>query len=123
MTAGGTAARAGMPRAARLSDGRAIDRVFRQGRRVERPAFALVWLGAPGARTVAVTAGRRLGGSVVRNRARRRLREAYRQANARGPGRNVQVCLVARPAALRQPFVALVRDLGDALAAVAPRAR
>jgi ribonuclease P protein component len=123
MTSGGTAARAVLPRAARLADGRAIDRVFRQGRRVERPGFALVWLGAPGGRVVAVTAGRRLGGSVARNRARRRLREAYRQVNARAPGREVQVCLVARPAALHQPFAALTRDLGDALAAAAPRAR
>jgi ribonuclease P protein component len=123
MTSGRPAGGAPFPRVARLRDGGAIDRVFRQGRRVERPAFALVWIGAPGARTVAITAGRRLGGSVARNRARRRLREAYRRVNAHAPGRGVQCCLVARAAALRQPFAALAQDLGAALAAVAPRAR
>jgi ribonuclease P protein component len=117
----GRAAGAGLPRAERLRDRAARQGVFRRGTRVERGGFVLVWLPAPGPRAVAFAAGRRLGGSVVRNRARRRLREAYRGQKARRSVGDVRLCFIARPGALDQPFAALSREMGEVLARLRPR--
>lgn len=48
----------------------------------------------PGSGEVAVVAARRVGGAVARNRARRILREAWREVAYRG--RDADVVLVAR---------------------------
>ena len=54
--------------------------------------------------------GRRLGGAVVRNRVRRRLREALRASESRiRPGWDVLI--VARPASAAAPYSALVAAL------------
>lgn len=52
---------------------------------------------APGTGGVAVVAGRRVGGAVQRNRARRILREAWRRTASQAAIGN-DVVLVARPA-------------------------
>ena len=75
----------------------------------------LLWMREPGPRAVGFAAGRRLGGSVVRNRVRRRLREAYRRQRALLPAEGVRLCFIARPAALTRPFVQLVDDVASAL--------
>jgi ribonuclease P protein component len=54
-----------------------IGRVYREGRPF-RGTRVVVWL-APGEGLGAVVAARRVGGAVQRNRARRILREAWRQ--------------------------------------------
>jgi len=65
------------------------------------------------ARTVGIglTVTKKIGGSVVRNRARRRLREALRQVlpGPAQPGHDYVV--VARAPALTCPFPRLQRDL------------
>jgi len=54
-----------------------------------------------------------VGGAVARNRAKRRLREAFRRQQLLAPaGRDL--ILVARPAACRLPFAELERRLADA---------
>jgi ribonuclease P protein component len=60
---------------------------------------------------IGITVTRKIGGAVVRNRAKRRLREALRRvAPGRGrPGHDYVV--VARPPALIQPFAELVAEL------------
>lgn len=69
------------------------------------------------------TVTRKLGGAVVRNRIRRRLKAAVRglDAGAAEPGHDYVV--VARAAALDQPFAALAADLARAVrkAGGAPR--
>jgi ribonuclease P protein component len=77
-----------------------------------------LWQRAAGARAVVVVAGRRLGGSVVRNRARRRLREAYRHEKDRLPGAGVRLGLIARRGALELPLSVLRRDVAGALGQV-----
>jgi ribonuclease P protein component len=59
------------------------------------------------------------GGAVVRNRIKRRLREAFR---ARGPASGVDVAIRAQAAVARMPFQNLEEHLGTALrrAGVAP---
>lgn len=64
-----------------------------------------------------MVAGRRIGGAVQRNRAKRRLRAALREVGVR-PGQDVVV--TAAPLALRIPFPALCAELADALDRAAP---
>jgi ribonuclease P protein component len=56
--------------------------------------------------------------AVGRNRARRRLREAYRAASAWNPA-GVDLVLVARPVVLTMPFEQLVHDVAGGLRGVA----
>jgi ribonuclease P protein component len=64
------------------------------------------------------TATKGLGGAVVRNRARRRLKEAVRVA---GPGHAVEgydYVLIAREGTVQRRFTELIKDLERALARV-----
>jgi ribonuclease P protein component len=64
------------------------------------------------------TATKGLGGAVVRNRARRRLKEAVRVA---GPGHAVEgydYVLIAREGTVQRRFTELINDLERALAKV-----
>lgn len=65
-----------------------------------------------GAARIAVVAGRRIGGAVQRNRAKRRLRAALRQV---GVPRGHDVVVTAAPSALCIPFATLCAELADAL--------
>lgn len=120
--------RATLPRAERLRDAAALERLFRQGARIESPSFLLLSIARPGRRATAFAASRRLGSSVQRNRARRRLREAYRRHKDRAPESGVRLCLVARPRAVETDFDELCREVAAALGAAgsavaaAPRA-
>jgi len=62
-----------------------------------------------------LTASRKVGGAVERNRARRRLREAARCLLPAAAEAGYDLVLVARAATLRRPFAALVEDLRTAL--------
>ena len=53
---------------------------------------------------------RQLRGAAKRNRARRRVREAYRQVRALIAA-DVELVVVARPSAARRPFPELVEDM------------
>lgn len=116
-----TAGRATLPRPERLRDRGELERLFRRGARIERPAFVLLWIPAPGRRAAAFAASRRLGGSVWRNRARRRLREAYRRQKELLPPAGVRLCFVARPGTVEAPFPVLTREVGEALRQAARR--
>jgi ribonuclease P protein component len=83
----------------------------------------LLWLRQPGPRAVGFAAGRRLGGSVVRNRARRRLREAYRRQHGLLPAEGLRLCFIARRASLTRPFAQLMAEVGAALGQSASRSR
>jgi ribonuclease P protein component len=68
------------------------------------------------------TATKTLGGAVVRNRARRRLKEAVRvTAHAHAVG-GYDYVLIARAGTLQRRFAALTKDLERALANVHARA-
>lgn len=68
---------------------------------------------------------RQLRGAAQRNRARRRIREAYRQVRAL-IAEDVELVVVARPGAATRPFPELVEDmrrLAEGLARVTAAAR
>ncbi len=84
-----------------------------------RPASATA-VGAAAEIGVGLTASRRVGNAVARNRARRRLAAAAR-AVLPGPARpGYNYVIVARPAVLRWPFDRLLSDLVTAFARVTP---
>lgn len=88
--------RATLGRAQRLRSDREIREGYRQGRcRVGR--LMVLWLrsGSDASLRLAVVSSRKVGNAVARNRARRRLREAFRRNRGRFDG-EVDIVLVAR---------------------------
>ncbi|MDW8344712.1 MAG: ribonuclease P protein component [Verrucomicrobiae bacterium] len=98
----------------RLQYGHEFRKVYEQGRRcVGRVAVLYVRErtepGRP-SRRVGVVSGRRLGGAVKRNRARRLLREVYRQHKSQLK-ENIELVMVARPALLELSWSEIEREL------------
>ena len=69
-----------------------------------------------GRRMVGITAGKRFGGAVARNRAKRRLREAFRRLESRLLDHG-DLVLVARPPVLTAPFDSIVSEMETLCAA------
>ncbi len=91
--------------------GRDVRRVLDEGRRLH--GGRVVVLLAPGTGRCAVVAGRRVGGAVERNRARRILRAAWRDVAPQAQAEH-DVVLVARPGirgARTQDLVAEMTEL------------
>jgi ribonuclease P protein component len=110
--------------AARLRRDADIAAVWSEGKRIQHSMFAL--RARPNGLDVirmAVAAPRSLGRAVVRNRARRRLREAFRSSIndlERGPGSDLVI--VARSQAGSAPFADLKKAAAAALGSLASRA-
>jgi len=73
---------------------------------------------APAGARFGITVTRKVGNAVVRNRIRRRLREALRAARPLETGADRDYVLVARREALARSFAALVEDLRGAFRAI-----
>jgi ribonuclease P protein component len=71
---------------------------------------------------VGFAVSRHVRGAAHRNRARRRIREAYRQVRARIPA-DVELIVVARPTAATCPFTELLEDMVGLAAALTRGAR
>lgn len=103
---------------------RAAFRAVAGGRRVSSPGFVLQAL-----RTESVNQGRpprfgftvtkKIGNAVVRNRIRRRLKEAVRLSAEGQAERDTDYVLIGRRAALTLPFDRLTTDLVASFAALA----
>ena len=68
---------------------------------------------------VGFTATRKLGGAVIRNRARRRLKEAAREALPLAGRPGCDYVLIARAGTIERPYRLLVADLTTTLGAAA----
>jgi ribonuclease P protein component len=91
--------------------------LFQRGRRIDRPALIVLWRDTTESTRAGFAVSRQLRNAVQRNRARRRLREAYRAARDAAPA-HAALVIVGRPAVLREPFEALAAQLRGALAAI-----
>jgi ribonuclease P protein component len=95
---------------ARLVSRSDFSRVYREGRRYAGQTLALYVRPTQVGRRVGVTAGRGLGGAVVRNRAKRRLREAYRRIESRLCATG-DIVVVARSGAAAAGFTEIMREM------------
>ena len=110
-----------LPRGERLRRAAEFQAVFQHGNRHERPSFVALWQ-RTGDRRVGFAVSRQIRGAVARNRVRRRIREAYRQARASMP-LDVAVIIVARPSAATRAFPELVEDMRRLAEALSQPAR
>jgi ribonuclease P protein component len=109
--------------------------VREQGRRLDCRAFTLWWKerdpAAPGAakpaasmdtpRVCVVASTAAVGGAILRNRAKRRLREIFRQHQGVVPP-HCDLLLVARAAATQWPMAELEKKFTEACRQIAPGA-
>jgi ribonuclease P protein component len=88
------------------------------GRRVSGRFVTLIGLpNTLGADRLGIVASKRVGGAVVRNRAKRRLREIFRreQPSRAGASRSLDVVAIARRELVDAPFAAAEADFIAAL--------
>lgn len=89
-----------------IASSREIDQVFQEGRREARSEFIALIRRTPEGRglegRVAFIAGKRLGSAVLRNRAKRVLRESVRRTGGPWPG--FDVALIARASTGATPW-------------------
>jgi ribonuclease P protein component len=106
----------GLPRSRRIKQGRDFARAKAQGARLAHGCLILNWVPLPAGSPsrLGVITGRRIGHAVVRTRARRLLREAFRlhQPLLLRP---VDLVLVARPSIAGKPFAEVAGDYLSAL--------
>jgi ribonuclease P protein component len=113
----------GFPRNERLRARQEFSRTLQQGARVEGDLVLAYWISDDGrsdgaAPRVGIAAGKRLGGAAVRNRLKRRLREAYRKRKSEFSWKNISIVLVARSRSLRSTSKEIEADVADLLARI-----
>jgi len=98
-----------MGRAGRLTSAADFGRTYASGRRASSRVVVVHAFdtGEERPARVGISAGRAIGGSVERNRAKRRIREAIRPIRA-SLAQGVDAVFVATPASVREPFQNLV---------------
>jgi ribonuclease P protein component len=103
-------------RASRLALNRDFMRVRQSGERLAQGCLIANWLALPagGQPRLGVVTSKKIGGAVVRGRARRLLRESFR-LHQHDLAQPVELVLVARNSIAGKPFAAVERDFLAAL--------
>ncbi len=90
-------------------------RLYRRGRSVVTPTMVVYALpNRQKTRRLGITAGKKVGGAVARNRAKRRIRELFRNAQPHLAS-NYDFCIVARGYTVHAPFEKLMQDFNTAM--------
>jgi ribonuclease P protein component len=100
-----------------IRSSREIDAMFRSGAKIDGPLMMLLISSSADATVegrACFVAGRRLGGAVLRNRAKRVMREALRLSG--GPPRGLDIVLIARSAVITAKMPDVEHALHDLLA-------
>jgi ribonuclease P protein component len=106
-----------LPRQRRITRGSDFHRVRGRGRRLVRGCLIANWLATPEktvSRLGVITSGK-IGGAVIRTRARRLLREAFR-LHQHELGTPVDLVLVARSGIVRMGLAGVEKDFLTAMA-------
>ena len=123
----------GFPRSGRLLRHSDFDRVYKQGRRQFSSHMTVFYLRqAEGGARIGFTVGKVLGGAVVRNRIKRRLREAVRQRRSALAGIGavdvlgvdvvgVDIVINPKKSILTLDFSLVLEEVGRALETVAKK--
>lgn len=77
----------------------------------------VLWRATDHTRRAGFAVGRQIRGAVLRNRTRRRLREAYRGARDVAPP-DVDLVVIGRPGALTASLSVLIEEMRGALRAI-----
>jgi len=106
-----TPKRRGLGRKSRLKLGRDFLRVRQSGQRTVNGCLIANWLRLPGDATsrLGVVVSKKVGGSVVRSRVKRLLRESFR-VHQHELAQAVDLVLVARPSIAGRDFMEVERD-------------
>ncbi len=119
----GPQSRASLPRTARLLRRADFERVYRAGKKHFTGSLTVFFLPRPspvGEPRIGLTVGRAMGGAVVRNRIRRRLREAVRLHRSE-LGASLDLVLHPRKSVLEAEFSRLCAEVRGAFAAIAAK--
>jgi ribonuclease P protein component len=94
-----------------------VQALFQKGQRIDRLSLIVLWRESDTARRVGFAVSRQVRNAVKRNRARRRLREAWRRTRDAAP-EQIAIVIIGRPAALTMDFNDLVAELHGALGGI-----
>lgn len=98
-------------------------RVQGEGQRFRTSRLVILWMPSAVGRTrLGLTVSTKVGGAVVRNRVKRRLREIYRQNRAQWP-ESMDIVIIARKAAADAEYTVLAQDLSAWLEWLSRRTR
>ncbi len=103
-----------LPPARRIRRRAEFQRVFDAGRRAHGRYLTIIAAPAPGPDSrIGIVASKKLGGAVVRNRAKRLIREMFRTMT--GPERASDLVIIPKHSALQVELVEVVSDYKTAL--------